>query len=168
MTQTFEFNFAGNIHVQSMDRQAGIFIGERNNAIGWNAHGKNNNVIGTIGGKSNVLYENVLILNDPDLIDTPIDDRDINLSFENPGTDYSKNLSINSVNVNTMQQNSVVSVGEGHIAGMDANEKVNQAHAKITGNGNYSIGNHNVNYDQDVVDAILNDQDIKIANVKKA
>lgn len=167
MTHSFEFKFAGNIHVQSMDRQSGIFIGENNNAIGWSAHGKANNVIGEIGGSSNFLYENIFILNDPDVIDTPIDDRDINISIERPETDLTKNFSVDSVSVNTMQQNCVVAVGESHITGMDANEKVNQSHGSIYGNGNHSVLNHNQNYDLDVMDAIIEDQDIKVANIKK-
>ncbi|GHH97746.1 hypothetical protein [Neobacillus kokaensis] len=168
MSHSFEFKFTGNIHVQSMDRQAGIFIGERNSAVGWSAHGKANNVIGGISGKSNLLYENVLILNDPDLIDTPIDDRDIHMSFENQVEEKTANLTFESVNVNTMQQNSLVSIGEGHVTGMDANEKINEPQGSIYGNGNISLGNYNVNNDQDVLDAIIDDRDIKIANVKKA
>ncbi|AZU64049.1 hypothetical protein [Neobacillus mesonae] len=167
MPHSFEFKFTGNIHVHSMDRQAGIFIGERNSAVGWSAHGKANNVIGGISGKSNLLYENVLILNDPDLIDTPIDDRDIHMSIENEGKEKTSNFTVESVIVNSMQQNSLVSVGEGHVTGMDANEKSNEPHGSIYGNGNISLGNYNINNDQDVLDAIMEDQDIKIANVNK-
>ncbi|MCM3570998.1 hypothetical protein [Neobacillus mesonae] len=167
MAHSFEFQFTGNIHVQAMERQSGIFIGERNSAVGWSAHGKANNVIGEIGGESNLIYENVLILNDPDYIDTPIDDRDINISVENPGTNHTNNVAVESVTVNTMMQNGLVSVGESHVSGMDANEKVNHSQGSIYGNGNHLILNHNVNNDHDVVDGIIEDQDIKVANVRK-
>ncbi|EKN70604.1 hypothetical protein BABA_04154 [Neobacillus bataviensis LMG 21833] len=167
MNHSFEFKFAGNINVQSMERQSGIFIGEHNNAVGWSAHGKANNVIGEIGGHSNLLYQNVNILNDPDFIDTPIDDRDINISVENPGAEKTSNLTFESFNVNTMEQNAVVSIGEGHITGMDANEKVNQAQGGTYGNQNQSVCNLNVNNDNDLVDAIIEDADVKIASVKK-
>lgn len=167
MTDAFEFQFAGNINVQSMDRQSGIFIGENNKAIGWSAHGKTNNVIGKIGGQSNLIYQNLLILNDPDYIDTPIDDRDINLSFETAGGEETKNFTVDNVNVNAMQQNCVVAIGESRVTGMDANEKVNQSHGSIYGNGNHSILNHNVNIDEDVLDAIIEDRDIKMANIQK-
>jgi hypothetical protein len=167
MLQSFEFKFEGNISVQTMDRQSGIFIGERNHAIGWSAHGKVNHVIGEVGGQSNLLYQNVSILNDPDYIDTPIDDRDINISVENPGAEKTSNLTFESVNVNTMQENAMVSIGEGHVTGMDANEKVNQSQGSIYGNKNHFLYNINVNNDQDTVDGIIDDQDIKIANIEK-
>ncbi|MFS0644362.1 hypothetical protein [Siminovitchia sp. 179-K 8D1 HS] len=167
MAHFFEFKFDGNIHVQSMNRQSGIFIGEQNKAIGWNAHGKANNVIGSVGGRSNLLCQNVFILEDPDFIDTPIDDRDINLSIEHPGNENTSNLNFDHINVNTMQQNSLVTMGEGHITGMDANEKSNHSLGNIFGNENQTKYNVNINYDQDVVDGIINDQDIKVANVKK-
>ncbi|MBO0962415.1 hypothetical protein J1P26_22185 [Neobacillus sp. MM2021_6] len=167
MIQSFEFKFSGNINVQSMERQSGIFIGERNNAVGWSAHGKVNQVIGEIGGQSNLLYQNVSILNDPDYIDTPIDDRDINISFEDPGAEKTSNLTFDSVNVNTMLQNAMVSIGEGHITGMDANEKVNQAQGSTYGNQNQLFCNVNITNDNDTVDAIIEDADVKIANVNQ-
>lgn len=167
MLHSFEFKFAGNINVQSMNRQSGIFIGERNIATGWSAHGKTNNVIGEVGGHSNLLYQNVSILNDPDFIDTPIDDRDIHLSVQQPGAEHPANLTLESVNVNTMQPNAVVSIGEGQITGMDANEKVNYSQGSIYGNKNHFYYNLNMNNDPDMIDGTIDDQDIKIANIKK-
>ncbi|NRD76789.1 hypothetical protein HPT25_04695 [Bacillus sp. BRMEA1] len=167
MLQSFEFKFEGNINVQSMTRQSGIFIGERNNAVGWSAHGKENNVIGKVGGTANVLYQNVSILNDPDYIDTPIDDRDIHVSVENDGGEKSSTLTFESVNVNNMQQNSMLSIGEGHITGMEGNEKVNNSQGSIYGNNNHLLCNHNINNDQDTIDSPIDDQDIKIINIKK-
>jgi len=168
MVKSSQFNFYGDIHVQTMQRQSGIFIGERNNAIGWSAHGKENNVIGSISGESNLLFHNISILNDPDFIDTPIDDRDTNISFDiqdNEG--HTSNLNLDSVNVNSMQQNSSVFIGDSHVTGMDANEKINFALGTIFGNENQFLNNYNVTYDQDVIDAIIEDQDIKIANIQK-
>jgi len=166
MISSKHINFTGDIHVQTMQRQSGIFIGERNSAIGWSAHGKENRVIGSISGQSNLLLHNTLILNDPDIVDTPIDDRDINLHVEQPNDNHTTNLTLESVNVNAMTNNNSLSIGKGHINGMDGNNK-----------NNYSIGNlyghenqirHNVNYvdDQDGVDGIINDQDIKITNIE--
>lgn len=168
MLKSSQINFLGNIHVQTMQRQCGIFIGERNNAIGWSAHGKENIVIGSISGESNLLFQNISILNDPDLIDTPIDDRDINISFDiQNDEEHTSTLNLDSVNVNSMQQNSTVSLGKSHVTGMDANEKINYGHGAIFGNENHLLNNYNVNYDQDVIDAIIEDQDVKIANIQK-
>ncbi|MEH7356891.1 hypothetical protein V7150_25630 [Neobacillus drentensis] len=168
MLKTSHLHFTGDINVQTMQRQSGIFIGERNNAIGWSAHGKENSVIGSISGRSNILLNNISILNDPDFIDTPIDDRDINISFENFGDeDHTTNLDLDSLNVNTMYQNSAVFVGDGHVTGIDGNEKVNYSQGGLFGNNNHLLNNVNVNNDQDVIDAIMEDQDIKIANIIK-
>lgn len=168
MLKSSQFNFYGDIHVQTMQRQSGIFIGERNNAVGWSAHGKENNVIGSVSGESNLLFHNISILNDPDFIDTPIDDRDINISFDIQNDEgHTSNLNLDSVNVNTMQQNSSVFLGKSHVTGMDGNEKINYAQGAIFGNENHLSSNYNVNYDQDVIDAIIEDQDVKIANIQK-
>ena len=37
MLKSSHIHFTGDIHVQSMQRQSGIFIGERNTAVGWSA-----------------------------------------------------------------------------------------------------------------------------------
>lgn len=166
MKNTSQFNFIGDINVQTMQRQSGIFIGEENNAIGWSTHGKENNVIGGISGQYNLLFHNISILNDPDFIDTPIDDRDINISFENPSKEDASSITLGSVNVNTMEQNSSVFFGNSHVTGMDANEKVNYSQGAVFGNQNQLLNNVNTNNDQDFIDGIMEDQDIKIANLR--
>ncbi|WP_190284858.1 hypothetical protein [Bacillus sp. S3] len=168
MLKTSHFHFTGDLNVQTMQRQCGIFIGERNNAVGWSSHGKENSVIGNISGTSNILLNNISILNDPDFIDTPIDDRDINISFESNGEDgHITNLDMESLNVNTMYQNSAVFVGKGHVTGIDGNEKANYSQGGLFGNHNHLLNNLNINNDPDVIDAIMEDQDIKIANIHK-
>ncbi|MDN3016988.1 hypothetical protein PH210_12380 [Paenibacillus sp. BSR1-1] len=168
MLKTSQFNFIGGINVQTMQRQSGIFIGENNNAIGWSAHGKENYVIGNISGQSNFLYQNTSILLDPDLVDTPIDDRDINLSFDFPGEEnQASSINLDSINVNTQLDNSSVFVGKGHVTGMDANQKANYSQGSLFGNSNQLLNNFNLNYDQDTIDALIEDQDIKISNIMK-
>jgi hypothetical protein len=166
MFKTSHIHFAGDIHVQTMQRQSGIFIGERNIAIGWSAHGKENRVIGSISGQSNLLYQNISILNDPDLVDTPIDDRDINLSFDCPGDDTT-NIQLESININAMTHSNSVSVGKGHINGMNANDKANYTQGHLFGSQNQLINNQNINNDQDFADGIIFDQDVKIANITR-
>lgn len=162
-----QFNFIGDIKVQTMQRQSGIFIGESNNATGWSAHGKDNSVIGSISGQSNILSHNISILSDPDFIDTPIDDRDVNISFENAcDENHTSSLSLHNLQVNSMAD-STVFVGEGHVTGMDANEKINFSQGHIFGNKNQLLNNLNVTNDPDLIDAVIEDQDIKIANIEK-
>jgi hypothetical protein len=168
MLNPSQFIFNGDINVQTMQRQCGIFIGERNNAIGWSAHGKENSVIGGISGRSNLLLHNVSILNDPDFIDTPIDDRDVNICFDNLSDEnQTTNLTLEQINVNTMFQNSSVFLGNSHVTGIDGNEKVNYSQGSLFGNHNHLLNNFNLNNDQDVIDGIMEDQDIKIANIIK-
>lgn len=162
MLKPSQINFTGDIHIQSMQRQSVIFIGERNNAIGWSTHSKENAIIGDISGQSNLFFNNIFIVNDPDIIDTPIDDRDINISFENPGDENISNLTLDSLNVNSMQNNSSISIGKGNITGMDANQKANFSQGGFYGNKNQFLNNTNINNDQDVLDGIIDDQDIKI------
>jgi hypothetical protein len=168
MFKTTNFHFMGNITVQTMERQSGIFIGEKNTAIGWSAHGKQNSVIGSIGGQSNLLLNNISILIDPDIVDTPIDDRDIHIALENSSDeDNTTNLNLKSINVNSMQPSSTLIVGKGHVNGIDGNQKQNTNHGNLNGNYNRLVDNFNVTNDQDQVDAIIDDRDIKIANIEK-
>lgn len=66
-----------------------------------------------------------------------------------------------------MQQNALVSIGERNVTGKDANKKVNQAQGSTYGNQNQLLCNLNVNNNHDRVDAIIEDGDVKIANVKQ-
>ncbi|MFC3885535.1 hypothetical protein ACFOU2_19485 [Bacillus songklensis] len=167
MLKSSHIHFTGDIHVQTMQRQSGIFIGERNTAIGWSAHGKENRVIGSISGQSNLLLHNMLILNDPDIVDTPIDDRDMNLHLEHPDDDHTTNLTLESVNVNAMSHSNSINLGKGYINGMDSNDKVNYSLGNLFGSKNHLKNNVNIVNDQDGVDGIIEDQDIKITNIER-
>ncbi|WJH34751.1 spore germination protein [Paenibacillus aurantius] len=68
-----------NINVNSIDRSSGIFIGP-NTQWGWSAHSKSLAGFGTINGMFNRCSHNLNVVYDNDLIDTPIDDRDIMIS----------------------------------------------------------------------------------------
>jgi hypothetical protein len=167
MLKSSNIHLAGDIHVQTMIRQSGIFIGERNTAIGWNSHGKENRVIGSIGGQSNLLLHNTLLLNDPDIVDTPIDDRDINLHLEHPNDVHTSNVTLESVNVNSMVNSSSISLGKGYINGIDSNDKINFSVGNLFGNKNQINSNVNMVHDQDLVDGIIEDQDIKLTNIER-
>ncbi|WP_428910589.1 hypothetical protein [Niallia sp. Krafla_26] len=166
MIRSKNIDFTGDIHVQTMQRQSGIFIGERNSAIGWSAHGKENRVIGSISGQSNLLLYNMLILNDPDMVDTPIDDRDINLHVEQPNDNHTTNFTLESVNVNAMSHSNSISIGKGHINGIDSNDKINYSVGNLFGHENQISHNVNFVHDQDMVDGTIDDQDIKITNIE--
>jgi hypothetical protein len=163
-----QFHFNGDINVHTMERQSGIFIGEHNHAVGWSAHGKQNSVIGGINGQSNLLIYNISILNDPDFIDTPIDDRDIHVSVDYQGEESTDmTLNLDKLNVTTMYQNSALFVGDSHVTGMDSNQKANFSQGSIYGDDNALLGNCNITNDSDLIDGIMDDKDVKIAAVNK-
>lgn len=160
---TMAIKIEGNISVNSIQRNCGIFIGEKNSAVGWSAHGKSNNVFNSIGD-SNLLVQNLCLVIDPDFIDTPIDDRDQHIIFDTPEHDIQKtNIDIQAININAMIQNSGVFAGHTAITGMESHEKANTATGDTYGEKNLSIGNASLNYDPDLVDTIINDQDFKPA-----
>ncbi len=162
---TMVIKIEGNISVNSIQRNCGIFMGEKNNAVGWSAHGKSNSIFNSIGD-SNLLVQNLCLVIDQDLIDTPIDDRDQHIIFDTPEHDIQKtNIDIQAININTMIQNSGVFAGHTAITGMESHEKANTATGDIYGEKNLSIGNVSLNYDPDLVDTIINDQDFKPAFV---
>ncbi len=137
MSQISQLDFRGNIQVQTMQRQSGIFIADHNSSVGWSAHGKTNSVFGSVSGDGNFLLKNFMLLNDPDLVDTPIDDRDVHISAEHSGENHATHISLDQINIETLTQNSSVFVGKSTITGMDANEKNNCAHGVIYGNKNW-------------------------------
>lgn len=66
----------GGIKVGSLANDCGIFIGE-NMQHGWDSHAKGNTGVGMIAGDYNVLAVYLALLNDPDIIDSPIFDNDV-------------------------------------------------------------------------------------------
>ncbi|MDF2721249.1 MAG: hypothetical protein K0Q59_924 [Paenibacillus sp.] len=67
------------IIVNAMETNSGIFVGT-NLQYGWSSHSKTNAVFSGISGEGNEVNRNINVIYDDDLIDTPIDDRDVILS----------------------------------------------------------------------------------------
>lgn len=67
------------IVVNTMETNSGIFVGT-NLQYGWSSHSKSNAAFSGISGNDNEVTRNVNVIYDDDMIDTPIDDRDIILS----------------------------------------------------------------------------------------
>ncbi len=72
----YDFIQFDSINVNVVSGNAGIFIGT-NYQFCWNSHSKENSAFGGISGHSNIVQQNINLLVDNDLIDTPIDDRDL-------------------------------------------------------------------------------------------
>lgn len=64
------------IQVGQIASASGVFNGT-NSQFGWSTHSKANSGFGTVSGNKCLVYKNISIAYDPDLIDTPIDDRDV-------------------------------------------------------------------------------------------
>ena len=156
-------NLPVNISVGNISGNSGIYVGKNVTIFGLSSHSKSNSGFGDIGD-SNLFYKTVSYVYDPDVIDTPIDDRDIHILQQQPakGKDLSQtNIGVGTVWVNTLQQNAGTFIGTTSITGMDSHEKQNLAHGQIFGNQNISYGDLNVTQDQDVIDAVMHDQDNK-------
>jgi hypothetical protein len=166
---SIQLTITGSIRVNNIQRNSGIFIGEHNTATGWSAHGKTNSAFGPVG-HANFIFKNLSLVIDPDLIDTPIDDRDQHLWLENSADGpvaANSNIQIETVNVNAMVQNAGVFMGNTCINGMEAHEKDNYGAGEVYGANNLSVGNINQNFDSDLIDAVINDQDNKTAFINR-
>ncbi|WP_206918385.1 hypothetical protein [Alicyclobacillus suci] len=155
-------NQAVNLTVNTIAGNSGVYFGNQNIAIGVSSHSKSNSVIGSIGSQ-NLVYRNINLIYDPDVIDTPIDDRDIHVFA--PHYQHSApnvlNTRVNDIQCETITQNSGVFIGETRITGLDAHQKENIAYGQTYGHVNQSKGNLNIAYDPDVVDALIDDRDVK-------
>jgi len=146
------------ITVQSVGQSSGIFIG-RNNAIGWSAHSKNNQGLGTAKGK---VMQSVNLVYDNDLVDSPIDDRDFivyNKLYFLTEMKETANITFDEINVTSLANNAAVSVGCNKQNNWDAHCKDNTG----ISDGSITCNNINVIEDADIVDSPVNDQYFKTA-----
>lgn len=67
------------IAVNAMEKNSGVFVGT-NLQYGWSSHNKTNASIAFVSGDGNAIEGNVNVIYDNDIIDTPIDDRDVILN----------------------------------------------------------------------------------------
>ncbi|MDD4570540.1 MAG: hypothetical protein PHE70_10510 [Tepidanaerobacteraceae bacterium] len=151
-------NFEG-LTVTSVGPSSGIFIG-KNRAIGWSAHSKSNVGLGSASGE---VSHNINIVYDNDLIDSPIDDRDLIVDNDvclTPQVNESTDINFDDVNVNSLTDNAIISVGKNKQSGWDAHGKANTGIGPYFGNS-FTSGNVSVIADDDVVDSPINDQDFK-------
>lgn len=67
------------IVVNTIEVNSGIFVGT-NLQYSWSSHNKVNASFAAVSGERNEVARNVNIIYDNDMIDTPIDDRDVILN----------------------------------------------------------------------------------------
>lgn len=145
--------------VTSVGASSGIFIG-KNCAVGWSAHSKNNTGLGSAGGE---VLHNVNVVYDNDLIDCPIDDRDSIIDNNvclTPQATESTDIDLDDINVNSLADNAIISIGRNKQSSWDAHGKANTGSGPYFGNS-FTSGNANLITDNDLIDSPISDQDFK-------
>lgn len=160
LEQTIQFY---QIKSELVQTASAIFVGTTHTG-NWSSHSKRNGTL-MLSGNSNYVFNNVHLIEDQDVIDSPFDDRDIAM----PASQNVENLTLtfDEVNAKTIQTASGIFIGETDIAGIDSHEKDNHAFGATFGDRNVTSGNLNIQSDEDFIDSIMNDQDYKgMLNVK--
>ncbi|WDL96854.1 hypothetical protein [Alicyclobacillus sp. ALC3] len=149
-----------NLTIQTISGNAGVYFGNQNISVGVSSHSKSNNAVGSVNGGSH-FFKNLSVVYDPDVIDTPIDDRDVRIFAPQQTASNVLNAQIDGINIATVNQNAGVFIGETTITGFDSHEKDNYGFAPSYGNHIYSHANSSLVYDPDIVDALIDDRDVK-------
>ncbi|MCF8565144.1 hypothetical protein LLE49_10500 [Alicyclobacillus tolerans] len=149
------------VSVHTISTNSGVYVGQRNVMTGLSQSSKSNTGFGTIGSR-NYVYKNSGIVFDQDYIDTAIDDRDVKILVDTaPDESAVTNIVFESMAVATMTQNAGVFIGDTRISGLDSHSKDNVGFGKVYGNQSVHHSNLGINYDPDLMDTPINDQDIK-------
>lgn len=155
-------NQAIHLTVNTISGNAGIYIGNQNITTGVSGHSKTNNAVGSIESGAR-FTKNLCVVYDPDMIDTPIDDRDVHVFapyYDHPAA-HVQNARLDTLNSETINQNAGIFFGETAITGFDSHQKSNYGTGPVYGAGLQSTRNVNVIFDRDAVDGVMDDRDIK-------
>ncbi|MEB3101075.1 hypothetical protein [Ferviditalea candida] len=141
------------LDVTNIDNNSGIFIGN-NYANGWNTFMKTNNGFGHSGDHSIISYNRSAVI-DNDMIDAPM----TNYSMMVDRRQYERNhtfVHLDSIEVNNMDMNSSVSVGETNQNEWGNFEKNNFGNGRFVGNS-IIPNNKSIIKDNDIVDNPVED-----------
>lgn len=155
-------NQAVHLTIQTISGNSGVYFGNQNISVGVSSHSKSNRAIGSIGSH-NLVQRNLNLISDPDIIDTPIDDRDIHMyapTYKTAATNV-LNTKVDQIACGTITQNAGVFIGETTITGFDSHEKDIMGHGQTFGNVNQAQGNLNFISDPDHTDMFIDDRDVK-------
>lgn len=140
--------------VNSVESNSGIFIGATNLCYGWSSHSKSNNGFGSFSDST--VTKSFCVIYDNDSIDTPIVDSKKFLMIkpkEEPKTD----IHFTDINVNGMETNAAISLGDVDQAGWSSHSKNNVGEGSSTG-VNTSINNQIKIVDNDLIDVPITHQ----------
>lgn len=145
--------------INSVDTNSGIFIGVNNLSHGWSSHSKSNNGFGDVS--STTITKSFSIIYDNDAIDAPIIDFKKFLSVQPKQEPLNTDIHFSNINVNGMNTNTSVSIGDIDQAGWSSHSKSNTGEGSNTGISQ-SKNNHVLIVDNDQIDApILNNHNIQ-------
>lgn len=148
------------LNIRNISSNSGVYVAAQNIMHGLSTHSKTNTGFGSTGSRSRV-QGNIAFVYDPDVIDTPIDDRDVHMvQYRNQHPNIA-NVGFQSVNVATAMQNAGVFIGQTHMTGWDTHQKINYGQGPQYGEGNQFLWNSSFTYDPDNLDTWINDQDVK-------
>ncbi|WP_282939526.1 hypothetical protein [Paenibacillus sp. RC67] len=150
------------LFVNNIEDSSGIFIGT-NQAIGWSTYSKSNQGFGSL---SNSTLTNVVsVVQDPDFIDTPIEDtRYITLTETNHSLQQCA-IDFNSIHANTLSNGSAMDLGDNKQLGWRSARKVNYGFGKNLGR-NHLKQVASMIVDDDAVDAPFHNEAIITENVQ--
>jgi hypothetical protein len=138
----------GDISVNSIAANSGIFIGASVQANGWSTRGKENNGLGSLS--HTFVSQCVTIIKDDDLIDSPITDQ--HTFYIQNEENMQAAIHFRDINVNGMDRNASVSIGETDQNGWSAHGKSNTGLGSQTGI-QYTLQNETIIQDNDAIDA---------------
>lgn len=152
------------LFVNNIENSSGIFIGT-NQAIGWSNYSKSNQGFGTL---SNAALTNVVsVVQDPDFIDTPIEDvRTITLAESSHSMQQSA-IDFNAIHANSITNGSALDLGDNKQLGWRSSRKTNYGFGKSLG-GNRVQQVASVTFDDDAVDAPVHYEGTIIENANSA
>jgi len=165
MTEKEPVIYLNSLSVDTLDTTCGVFIGV-NRATGWSSHAKTNSGLGTSGPHCR---NNINIVYDNDFVDTPAESRDMFLHTANGTGDGTVPLEIkfDKIDVNALDTQSIIAVGNNSQSAWDSHSKDNQGLGTLYGRPSLSK-NTNTIHDNDIIDAPINDQDIKPVFIRRA
>jgi hypothetical protein len=138
------------ITVNSIDTASGIFVGI-NTVNNWSSHRKNNQGFGILN--NSFVSNNFSLVIDNDIIDTPVESNPVTYM---DGIQQVNNIDVKEINVNSLDTNAAVSVGDNISNGWGAHGKRNQGIGRSVGTSQLQ-SNTNIVIDNDVVDSPIVD-----------
>jgi hypothetical protein len=139
------------IAVNSIDTSSGIFVGI-NNVNNWSSCRKNNHGFGSVS--NSLVSENFSLVIDNDVIDTPIENNAVTYM---DGRQDINNIEVTEINVNSLDSNAAVSVGDNLLNGWSAHGKRNDGTGRSAGI-TQNKSNTSVVIDNDLMDCQIYDK----------